>query len=188
LKLFLRGPYAPLWRKLTAKARGDFEMDPIAWGAFPDAGREDSPVCDAAELLDAGDRDGARDLLMDTLHRDLRCIDAHAHLGNLAFDRSPQRAIVHYEVGARIGELSFPPDFDGFLLWGSIYNRPFLRCLHGYGLCLWPLGNFVDARRVFERILSLNPTDNQGVRDCLRSVVAGLGWEEMEGGGVSAEA
>jgi hypothetical protein len=30
------------------------------------------------------------------------CIDAHAHLGSLEFDRSPQRAIVHYEIGLRI--------------------------------------------------------------------------------------
>jgi hypothetical protein len=25
-------PYAPLWRKLTAKPRAGFRMDPIAWG------------------------------------------------------------------------------------------------------------------------------------------------------------
>ncbi len=32
-------PYAPLWRKLTAKPRAAFEMDPIAWGAFPGSQR-----------------------------------------------------------------------------------------------------------------------------------------------------
>jgi hypothetical protein len=89
-------PYAPLWRKLTAKPRACFDMDPIAWGAFPDAeDLEENPTCDAAELSEAGDVEGARALLMDVLLRDLRCIDAHAHLGNLEFDRSPELALVH---------------------------------------------------------------------------------------------
>jgi tetratricopeptide (TPR) repeat protein len=175
-------PYAPLWRKLTAKRRPVFEMDPIAWGALPGLEDDENPTCDAAELAQAGDRDGARELLMEVLCTDLRCIDAHAHLGNLEFERSPERAIVHYEIGMRIGELSLPPDFDGVLLWGRIYNRPFLRCLHGYGLCLWRLDKLSNAQQVFERILSLNPNDNQGVRFCWEDVRHGRGFEETRGG------
>ncbi len=171
-------PYAPLWRKLTAKPRSSYEMDPIAWGAFPGADPEDNPTCDASELAEAGDREGARELLMDVLCSDLRCIDAHAHLGNLEFDRSPRRAIAHYEMGIRIGELSLPPGFDGVLIWGHIYNRPFLRCLHGYGLCLWRLGKIQQADEVFARILSLNPNDNQGVRFCREDILQGRIWEE----------
>lgn len=173
-------PYAPLWRKLTARRRAWFEMDPIAWGALPGLDADENPTCDAAELAEAGDREGARELLMDVLCTDLRCIDAHAHLGNLVFDRSPERAIVHYEIGIRIGELSLPPGFDGVLVWGRIYNRPFLRCLHGYGLCLWRLGELAEAQQVFERILSLNPNDNQGVRFCWEDVRKGRTWEEMQ--------
>lgn len=173
-------PYAPLWRTLTAKRRPSFEMDPIAWGAFPDADLEDNPTCDAAELAEVGDLEGARELLMDVLMVDLRCIDAHAHLGNLEFDHSPLQAMAHYEVGIRIGELSLPPDFDGVLMWGLIYNRPFLRCLHGYGLCLWRLGRGAEAQKIFERILSLNPNDNQGVRFCWEDVRNGRSWDEAQ--------
>ena len=115
---------------------------------------------------------------METLGADLRCIDAHAHLGNLLFDRSPERAMVHYEIGIRIGELSLPTGFDGLLVWGRIYNRPFLRCLLGYGLCLWRGGRLAEAQQVFERILSLNPNDNQGVRSCWYDVRTGRSWEE----------
>jgi hypothetical protein len=172
-------PYAPLWRKLTAKHRSSYEMDPIAWGAFPGSDEDENLTCDAAELASGGDHEGARDLLMDVLCTDLRCIDAHAHLGNLEFDRSPQRAIVHYEMGIRIGELSLPPGFDGVLIWGHIYNRPFLRCLHGYGLCLWRLDRLQQADEVFARSLSLNPNDNQGVRFCREDVCQGISWEEM---------
>lgn len=171
-------PYAPLWKKLTAKPRPSFMFDPIAWGALPGLDSEDNPTCDAAELAEAGDEEGARVLLMKTLGTDLRCLDAHAHLGNLIFDRLPEHAIIHYEMGIRIGELSLPPGFDGLLVWGRIYNRPFLRCLHGYGLCLWRLGRVAEAQQVFERILSLNPNDNQGVRACWDDVRRGRSWDQ----------
>ena len=182
-------PYAPLWRKLTAKPRAYFEMDPIAWGVSPvrdsegnldpdEFDPEDDLTCQAAELAEAGDCEGARERLMEALCIDLRCIDAHAHLGNLEFERWPERAIVHYEIGMRIGELSLPPTFDGLLLW-HIHNRPFLRCLHGYGLCLWRLGRIAEAEFVFERVLALNPNDNQGVRFCWQDVRSGGSWDEM---------
>jgi tetratricopeptide (TPR) repeat protein len=103
--------------------------------------------------------------------------DAHAHLGNLEFEPSPERAIVHYEIGIRIAELSLPAGFDGVLVWGRIYNRPFLRCLHGYGLCLWRLSKLAEAQRVFERLLSLNPNDNQRVRFCWEDVRRGRRWQ-----------
>jgi tetratricopeptide (TPR) repeat protein len=173
-------PYALLWKKLTAKPRASFEFDGIAWGALPGLAADENPTCDAAELVEAGDCQGARELLMETLGAELRCLDAHAHLGNLVFDQSPGRALVHYEIGIRIGELSLPVGFDGLLAWNRIYNRPFLRCLQGYGLCLWRLGNLEDARKVFERVLSLNPNDNQGARFCWDDVRNGRSWEETQ--------
>jgi hypothetical protein len=94
------------------------------------------------------------------------------HAGRLApweapgSGRAARGALVHYEIGVRIGELSLPADFDGLLVWARVDNRAFLRCMHGYGLCLWRLGDFAAAKTVFERILSFNPNDNQGVRFC----------------------
>jgi hypothetical protein len=87
-------------------------------------------------------------------------------------------AIRHYEVGVRIGELSLGENFDGVLLWGFTDNRPFLRCLHGYGLCLWWLGRIKEADDVFTRMLWLNPSDNQGVRLLIDSVRKGEAWHE----------
>jgi tetratricopeptide (TPR) repeat protein len=176
-------PYAPLWRRLTEKPRMSYDMDPIAWGALSggegDGGEEDLPVCDASDLIEAGDVEGARELLMDTLLRDLRCIDAHEHLGSIEFEHLPQRASQHYEIGVRIGDLSLPPGFDGVLIWGRIYNRPFLRCLHGLGLCHWRLGRAGEALALFERILALNPNDNQGIRFLREALLDGQTWEEF---------
>ncbi|MDD1707361.1 MAG: hypothetical protein LUO81_04095, partial [Methanoregulaceae archaeon] len=46
---------------------------------------------------ETGDSLGAHRMLMSLLAADLRCLDAHAHLGNFAFDHSPEKAIRHYE-------------------------------------------------------------------------------------------
>ena len=171
-------PYFRLWKKLTATPRHAYEFDAIAWGALPGADPDDNPTCNAAELREAGRIDQARKLLMETLGVELRVLDAHAHLGNMAFDTFPRRALVHYEVGVRIGDLSLPTDFDGPLPWSRLYNRAFLRCLNGYGLALWRLGRLADAEKIFERLLSLNPADHQGVRFCWFDVGAGRSWEQ----------
>ena len=57
-------------------------------------------------------------------------------------------------------------------------NRPFLRCMHGFGLCLWRLGRFEEAERVFDRMLWLNPSDNQGVRFLIDEVRSKTAWED----------
>ena len=108
---------------------------------------------------------------------DLRCLDVHAHLGNFVFNRFVKDAIRHFEVGVRIGELSLEEGFDGLLEWGHVDNRPFLRCMHGYGLCLWRLGRNEDAMEVFNRMLRMNPSDNQGVRFLIQDIRAGREWE-----------
>jgi hypothetical protein len=66
------------------------------------------------------------------------------------------------------------------LPWEWLDNRPFLRCMHGFGLCLWRLERFEEAERVSERLLWLNPADNQGVRFNVASVRARRTWKESE--------
>ncbi len=82
-----------------------------------------------------------------------------------------------------IGELSLGERFEGVLPWGRVDNRPFLRWMHGYGLCLWRLGRFDEAERVFGKMLWLNPSDNQGVRFLLEDIRTGKTWEENREGG-----
>lgn len=159
--------------------RSQFEMEQVLPGSDPDDFDSD-PILEANDLSRAGERAEARELLSRVLQADLRCLDAHAHLGNLVFRVSPHWALSHYEVGVQIGELSLGDGFDGVLGWGLIDNRPFLRCLHGYGLCLWRLERFGEAERVFERMLWLNPTDNQGARFVLRHVRARRPWVDDE--------
>ncbi len=168
-------PVEPWAKKLIKRGRRpQFEMEQVIPGEDPDHCSD--PILDSNEKKDAGDFPGAYDILMDLCRADLRCLDAHAHLGNLSFDERPKDAIRHYEVGLRIGELSLPGDFSGLLPWRLIDNRPFLRCLQGYGLCLWRLRRFDEALAVFERILWLNPSDNQGVRFVIDDVRRRRTW------------
>jgi hypothetical protein len=159
------------WAKpiISRGPRPEYEMEQVLSGENPDDPDTD-PILDAVERKETGDSPGAHRILMNLLAVDLRCLDAHAHLGNFLFDHSPEKAIRHYEVGARIGELSLGQDFNGVLHWGHINNRPFLRCMHGYGLCLSSLGQHKEAEQVFTRMLWFNPTDNQGVRFLLGEV------------------
>jgi tetratricopeptide (TPR) repeat protein len=167
------------WAKpiIARGPRQAFEMEQVLPGADRDDPDSD-PICDSNELKDAGDRIAARAILMKLCESDLRSLDAHAHLGNIVFDHGPKEAIRHYEAGVRIGELSLGSTFEGVLPWGLIDNRPFLRCLQGFGLCLWRLGRFDEARTAFDRMLWLNPSDNQGVRFLLKDVHSRKPWED----------
>lgn len=169
------------WAKaiITQGPRPLFEMEQILPGADPEDFDSD-PIIQANELRAHGLTKQAREMLSDLIDQDARCLDAHAHLGSMEFDRKPARAIEHYQRGVEIGRLSLGKDFSGVLPWGIIDNRPFLRCLHGFGLCLWRLGRFEEAERVFDELLWLAPSDNLGVRFVLPRVRARRKWTPDE--------
>ena len=141
-------------RVIAGRPRPEFEMEQVLPGTDPDD-PDDDPITESIELKDSGNAAGARRILMALLESDLRCLDGHAHLGNLMFDVNPGQAVRHYEVGMRIGALALGEGFHGVLRWGYTDNRPFLRCMSGYGLCLWRLGRWDKAEAVFARMLSL---------------------------------
>jgi hypothetical protein len=160
---------------IAAGPRPLFEMQQVIPGEdFDDP--FDDPILRAVDARNSGDLRGARRLLHELLKQDVRCIDAHAHLGNFALDEDPPRALDHYGRGVAVAELSFPPGFDGVLSWGLVDNRPFLRCLHGYALALWRLRRFDAAAQVLDSMLWLNPADNQGASALLEEVRAHRPW------------
>jgi len=165
---------------IAGGTRPMYEMEQVLPGADPDDWDND-PITESNDRKDAGDLAGARQILHRLVESDLRCLDAHAHLGNMVFDHWPKEAARHYEIGVRIGGLSLGEDFNGVLAWGLIDNRPFLRCLHGYALSLWRLERFAEAEQLLERMLWLNPSDNQGARIILPEVRARKAWESDRG-------
>jgi tetratricopeptide (TPR) repeat protein len=107
--------------------------------------------------------------------------DAWVHIGNRRFEEDRvAEALTLYERGQAAAEartIGDPARYPG-LFWLDVDSRPFMRALHGRGLCLWRLGRTDEARQVFARMLELNPHDNQGVRFLLYDLDEGLSWEE----------
>lgn len=162
---------------LSAGPRPSFEMQQVLPGSDDSLDGPD-PILDSIELARTGDLRRARAPLHRCLVADLRCLDAHAHLGNLEFELDPARALRHYRAGAAIGELTVPADSPWVLPWGMVDNRPFLRCLHGVGIALWKLGQPEAAAEMMERILWLCPSDNLGERLLLEAIRRGQPWHE----------
>lgn len=165
-------------------ARNAYEMEQVI--PFEDAENLDSdPILDAVDFYNTANFKEAYKIMEKILTTDLRCLDAHAHLGAWEFNSTDEhyeniidKAKRHYEVGVKIGELSFKKKFNGVLPYSCINNRPFLRCLHGYGLSLWRLGQPDEARKILERMLWLNPADNQGIRFLLADIDSNKAWYE----------
>ncbi len=156
-----------------------FQMEQVIPGEVDDL--ESNLFVEANEREASGDHAGAEELLRKVLAVDLRCLDAHAQLGDCAFRHWPSLALRHFELGVAIGSLTVADDFDGVLPWRLADNRPFLRCLHGMGRVLWRLAQPAAAAEVFRRLLRLDPADHLRARANLVTVEAGKTWAEMEG-------
>ena len=159
--------------------RPSFEMEQVLPGWDPDDPDSD-PIGQAVDLAGGGKIARARKALERLLVKDIRCLDAHAHLGNIAFATDVRSALGYYQRGYLIGCLTVTADFEGVLAWGAINNRPFHRCLHGLGLCLWRLNRYEEAEALFESMLWLNLSDNLGIRFLLPKVRERAEWSELD--------
>lgn len=81
-------------------------------------------------------------------------------------------------MGVAIGIKSIKEKINDVFPWPLIDNRPFLRCLHGLGLVYYRQRRAIDALPIFQKMLWLNPGDNQGVRFLINSIVSGILWED----------
>lgn len=188
------------WQQRVAAAgpRPDCILpDPYPPGTSPDGYL---PLDRALDQRDAtGDTARYHRALEGIVRREPRDIDAWAHLGNYyldlaAPDRTPplgvppagdrqrrswlRTALGYYQSAVSVAELALPDPFGGFLAWGHLDNRPFLRSLHGLALALWQLDRFEEAERTLLNMLWLNPADNQGARELLAAVRARVSWED----------
>lgn len=175
--------YVPI---IDAGLRPSFEMEQVI-PFFDSDDMDNDPIVLASEYYANGDQADAYQIMEKILTSDLRCLDAHAHLGNWAFNLSDKadhwgnrHAKSHYEVGVKIGELSLQQHPAAVLPWKLTNNRPLLRCLCGYGLSLWRLDQLDEAKKVFQQMLFLNPFDNQGIRFLLHALDSGEPWNEFD--------
>jgi hypothetical protein len=166
---------ASIAQLITGGPRMEFEFEQILPGqGDPES---DDAIIEATVLSDRGDAAAAIELLGGLLARDGRCLDAYANLGLLAFDAGDaQLALGHHATGVQIAERSRPDPFNGVLPWGSINNRPFLRCLHGLAGERLRLGEHDRAETLCWALLWLGPGDSRGVSGILPEIIAGPRW------------
>lgn len=112
----------------------------------------------------SGDRRGALTHFRRALKHDANHADAHNHLGIAKLEaRRLKDAERHFRTAVEGAERHL--ERDGALVpWGIIENRPYLRALSNLALVLTESRQHTEALAIYERLLALNPDDNQGVR------------------------
>lgn len=155
-----------------ALAGGD-EMQRRAWGEYLfDRGMDHRWV---------GWNSAAEAYYHEALRVDPGHADAWVHLGILRFEEDRvEDSLACYERGEQAALARTIGDSGTYAgpFWLDLDSRPYMRALHGKGLCLWRLGRPAEARRIFAHMLRLNPNDNQGVRFLIPDIDGGLTWEE----------
>ena len=106
------------------------------------------------------------------LRLDPDCVDALVVVADIECD-SPRKLIEALQKAAAAGERSLGAKFireNTGHFWGLLDTRPYMRALEHLAGLLSAEGLNLDAIHIYERMLVLNPNDNQGVRDPLLGV------------------
>lgn len=179
----------PEYARVAANpVRREVEMEQVLPDPFTPLEYEEDGILEAVGWKESGEHAMCQKILSEMLRQDLRCIDAHAHLGNLFLDgfwgqANPARALRHYQIGVAIAERALAPDGRDLTPRGWIDNRPYLRALHGMGLAARELGDVARAERCFAKLLWRDPSDGAGARFLLHDVRAGRAIHPPGGAG-----
>ena len=134
------------------------------------AWKQDDPRWRAQELaydaLETDDLEEALRLVNAALKLDPYCTDAQRLMVSLLPMSLENRIQLMRDVVEKaernLGESFFEENTGHF--WGIVSTRPYMRAKRHLGELLADAGNLEEAIAVFERMLELNPDDNQGVR------------------------
>jgi hypothetical protein len=123
----------------------------------------------------AGDRSSACRRFKEVLKLDPHHADAHNHLGIRALDDGRLRlAEEHFRAAMEHAERHVQKE-GRRLPWSALENRSYLRPLANLALLFRRKRLYAEAREIHERMLQLNPNDNQGVRVLLGEELYRLG-------------
>ncbi len=137
----------------------------------------------AFEAMEAESEAGARKLAKRALKLDPDCVDALVLLTSLEA-HTPKEAIAGLQKAVAAGERSLGAKFieeNKGHFWLILETRPYMRALGELANLLGGEGIRLDAIRIYEKMLELNPNDNQGVRDSLLG--AYLCIDDLQGAG-----
>ena len=109
-----------------------------------------------------------RNMAIQALEISENCPDAYVILAER--ERDNNRKIELYSKGVNAGEKILGKeifDREKGNFWGIIETRPYMRAQEGLAIALWDSGQLDRAQKIYERLLDLNPNDNQGNRYAL---------------------
>lgn len=174
----------PVYEQVVANEfRRQVELEKVLPDPFSRLELEEDAIFEASEWRRMGNSERCEKLLSELTRQDLRCIDAQAHLGHLYLEGfwgmpDAERAQRHYRVGVDMAERALDP--GDVTPKGLIFNRPYLRALHGLGLATWAIGDMEGAERLFLRLLWRDPSDGTGARFLIREVRDGVRYAESD--------
>jgi tetratricopeptide (TPR) repeat protein len=121
--------------------------------------------CDLGkEFLDRGEPEEALRCYERAIDVDPDNADAWCGRGKATYDMGRlERADRDFRRALRLAKRSLDAK-PSRRWWADPLTRPYLRALHGHGLCRFWLGAYEDAARTFRRLLRLAPTDPLDVR------------------------
>jgi tetratricopeptide (TPR) repeat protein len=121
--------------------------------------------CDLGkEFLDRGEPEEALRCYERAIDVDPDNADAWCGRGKATYDMGRlERADRDFRRALRLAKRALD-DRPSRRWWSDPTTRPYLRALHGHGLCRFWLGAYEDAAKTFRRLLRLAPTDPLDVR------------------------
>ena len=123
----------------------------------------------AYEAMEATSRKRALALAQQALAKDPDCVDALVTVA-AATARTPEDLVASLENAVQAGERSLGSEYfqeNKGDFWGILETRPYMRARQQLAELLLELERVPEAIGHFEALLTLNPNDNQGVRDTL---------------------
>ena len=141
------------------------------------ADKKDEAQQIAFDAMEAETETDARKLAKRALRLDPDCVDALVLINDL--DAPTPKARIEglkkaVEAGERALGARFIQENKGHF-WLLLETRPWMRALDRLASDLKEAGLNLDAIGIYERLLELNPNDNQGVRDPLLGVYLTVG-------------
>jgi tetratricopeptide (TPR) repeat protein len=116
------------------------------------------------DVLEQGNEEEAGRYFFKSIEIDPTYADGYNHLGNIAWRKNDwKQAEGLYQKALKSAE-SDAKDIPEGHFWVMFETRPYMRALHGLGLSASKQGRFKEAIQIFQKMLRLNPNDNQGVR------------------------
>lgn len=149
-------------------------------GELANARKQNDPKWRAQELvyeaMDATDPVTTLELVLEALKLDPACTDAQRLMVDIA-PMEPENRISLLREVVRKAEEGFGQEFfakNTGHFWGMLDTRPYMRALQALAEALAGAGRTEEAAQTFERMLALNPNDNQGVRYALLGLYLAL--------------